>query len=377
MTVRSGACSMLLAILVIAGNARGGDVTPVVAPGVLPEARQPQVAVDAQGRVYVAFGCHNAVYCAISEDGGHSFRPPVMVAEVPGLALGARRGPRIAASKEFVTITAACGSKEAPSEIDIRCWCSPTAGKTWFGPVSVNSVHGSGREGLQAIAAGPSGEVLCAWLDLRRGKTDLYGSRSEDGGRTWSADSLVYRSLSGSICECCHPSVWIPEKGKVFVMWRNSLSGARDLYVSESIDDGRTFGKASKLGEGTWNLEACPMDGGALASEADGSVVGIWMRKNEVFLAGAGKPERRLGKGGQPWAARGPDGLYCVWLEKGEGKLLVLKPRMDAPTEIARGASDPVVASSIDGRGPVIAAWEADSGGVRASFVCVLVERNP
>ncbi|KAJ3054740.1 hypothetical protein HK102_011471, partial [Quaeritorhiza haematococci] len=48
-------------------------------------------------------------------------------------------------------------------------------------------------------------------------------------------------------------------------MWRNSLKGARDLFLADSSDGGRTFSPAEKLGRGTWPLNACPMDGGAVA----------------------------------------------------------------------------------------------------------------
>ena len=186
MTARDRSLVTVLIALLAASLSFAGEVTRVVAAGVLREARQPQVAVDSQGRIYVAFGCGNTLYCAESEEGGHRFGAPVMVGEVPGLALGARRGPRIAVSKDFVAITAACGSKESPNEVDVRCWRSLTAGKTWLGPAPVNSVHGSGREGLQALASGPTGELVCVWLDLRRGKTDLFGSLSDDGGLSWS-----------------------------------------------------------------------------------------------------------------------------------------------------------------------------------------------
>ena len=54
-------------------------------------------------------------------------------------------------------------------------------------------------------------------------------------------------------------------------MWRNSLDGARDMFVSESRDGGRTFSNARKLGSGTWPLKACPMDGGHLAFDAAGA----------------------------------------------------------------------------------------------------------
>ena len=70
-----------------------------------------------------------------------------------------------------------------------------------------------------------------------------------------------------TICECCHPSLTIARDGPgvIHAMWRNALEGDRDMYTSISRDGGRTFGPASKLGSGTWHLQACPMDGGGVA----------------------------------------------------------------------------------------------------------------
>ena len=99
----------------------------------------------------------------------------------------------------------------------------------------------------------------------------VYGASSEDGGGTWSASRLVYASPSGAVCTCCHPSVAVDDDGGVSVMFRNALGGSRDMYVARSTDGGRTFPPAAKVGAGTWKLEACPMDGGALA--VDGRVV--------------------------------------------------------------------------------------------------------
>ena len=73
------------------------------------------------------------------------------------------------------------------------------------------------------------------------------------------------QSPDGSVCQCCHPSVAIDSRGVIQVLFRNSLGGQRDMYLCSSTDGGQTFGKAIKLGQGSWNIDHCPMDGGNLA----------------------------------------------------------------------------------------------------------------
>src|SRR6185295_10354450 len=128
---------------------------------------------------------------------------------------------RIAASNEAITITViGGGSDDAGGKGgDVLAWSSHDDGETWQGPVRVNDVKDSAREGLHALASGPSGQLFCAWLDLREGGTKIVGSRSTDGGSTWSKNVLVYQSPDGHVCECCHPSAAFDSAGGVYVMW--------------------------------------------------------------------------------------------------------------------------------------------------------------
>jgi hypothetical protein len=164
--------------------------------------------------------------------------------------------------------------------------------------VVVNDVGGSAREGLHAMASTPAGLVVIAWLDLRDKGTRVYATSSRDHGATWTEDSLVYASPSGSVCECCHPSTAIDGEGRVAVMFRNNLDGNRDMYVARSAADGR-FGSAARLGATSWLLNACPMDGGGLAF-SENALVAAWRRDDTVFMSTSQIAERRLGTGRDP-----------------------------------------------------------------------------
>jgi hypothetical protein len=135
------------------------------------------------------------------------------------------------------------------------------------------------------------------------------------------------------------------------------------MYLVSSRDNGKEFTPAVKLGRGTWQLDQCPMDGGALAGNAEGQVETIWMRKKEVFHAASGQAEVNLGKGEQPWATAAADGFYLVWIVSRPGELHALVPGTDKPLQLASGASDPVVAVAVNGKGPVVVAWEEGPKG--------------
>jgi hypothetical protein len=195
------------------------------------------------------------------------------------------------------------------------------------------------------------------WLDLREQKTQLCGAASNDGGATWH-ERLIYKSPDGPVCQCCQPQVTFDALSGLHVMWRNNLAGSRDMYLVNSKDNGRTFDRPVKLGLGTRPLDACPMDGGALAADRDGQVVTIWRRDKQLFRCVPGQAETSLGEGAQGWAATSPDGIYLIWTTGRTGRVLALTPNSDSPIELAEHGSHAVVAASPTGKGPVIATWE-------------------
>ena len=97
-------------------------------------------------------------------------------------------------------------------------------------PVAINDTPKAAREGLHAMSADGDGHLAAVWLDDRgvKGKR-LYGAFSNDEGRTWSRNVMLYESPEGTICECCDPSLAVMGRGEFVVMWRNKLGGSRDL----------------------------------------------------------------------------------------------------------------------------------------------------
>ena len=325
-------------------------------------AREPQLA--ARGSlVALTFGAGGAVYFSGSHDSGKTFSPPVKVAQGAILPLNRHRGPRIAISRNTIVITAVMGRTPSheqhahglPSDGDLVAWRSTDGGKTWSTGTTINDVPGAPTEGLHGVAADENGHWFAAWLDKRSSKgTKLYGARSMDDGLTWSKNFLIYRSPDGTICECCHPSVAIDPQGQMVVMWRNWLNGSRDLYLAAS-PDGSTFSNPVKLGSGTWKLNGCPMDGGAIAVE-HGRILTAWRRGDEVFLDRPGEPETAVGQGIDVGMSAGAAGVYLIW--KSVSGIRLLAPGKSDPIPVSEKGTFPAVAALPHG-GAVIA-WEDD-----------------
>ena len=284
-------------------------------------AHEPQMAASG-ATVALTFGAGHAIYFSLSHDGGGTFSEPVKVAEAGIVPLTRHRGPRIAFAGNALVITAVVGTKAEegahahglPSDGDLMVWRSVDSGKTWLAGKPINDIPASATEGLHALASDGKALLFAAWLDHRGGKgTKLYASRSTDGGATWSKNIAVYLSPDGSICECCHPSLAIGPAGELVVMWRNAVGGSRDMYLATSRD-GVTFSTPQKLGEGTWKLNACPMDGGGLAATSS-KVLTAWRRETNLFLDEPGRPETQLGSGKDIALALAGGKTFVAWVD--------------------------------------------------------------
>lgn len=311
---------------------------------------QPQLAAIGE-RVYLVVGQGDLISVARSSDGGETFDQPSLLTGAGKLALGMHRGPRIAVTSDAVLVAAVAGAKGGGADGDVLLYRSTDRGITWRASVAINDVPGSAREGLHAIAASRTGLVVVAWLDLRDKGTRIYAAVSRDHGATWAADALVYASPSGTVCECCHPSLAIGADGQVAIMFRNSLSGNRDMYVAES-KNGVTFTSARKLGTNSWALNACPMDGGALSFGPDG-VVSTWRREGDIFLTTDRMPERGLGAGRDPVVAHFQTRRDVAW-SGSDG--VVLARNEDTPLSLGRGRFPSLVAL----QHKTVIAWEHD-----------------
>ena len=346
---------MLIAALVLTLNRLADEPTVVVGPKLIQGVKEPQAAIDETGNIYVVYGASNSIYCSVSKDKGNTFSQPVKVADAPKLMLGARRGPRVAISSGNIVVSAV-------SDGNLMCWSSSNSGISFSQtPTQINDAAGSAIEGLHAEAATPN-EIVCTWLDHRDGGQEVYASISQDGSDNWGPNTLIYKSPSGSVCECCHPSVSIGSDGVIHVMFRNSLNGNRDIYVSNSSDDGATWSPAQLVGQKHWKIDTCPMDGGAIGGDDTAQTFTIWRSGDAIFRDKLGYPETRVGEGVQPWIYGG-QGVYCVYLKQRPGALMMFKGG-DMPRAISHEADDPVVAGPASGDGPVVAVWATSKGEI-------------
>jgi len=317
------------------------NTSQTVATGHLPVA-----VADATGTIHLVFGQDSTIYYTTATEKTAHVSQPLAVATLPNLVAGAKRGPQLALTDQFIVITAVNRMG------DVFAYSLDRKTGRWSSATKINDVPEIAKEGFQTVAGASDGVFHAAWLDLRDDKQNkIVGATSTNGGRTWSANQIIYRSPNGTVCECCRVSM--VARGKdIYVQFRNSLDGSRDLFLIHSADGGKTYASAQKLGTGTWKLTACPMDGGAVSLSATGQPLTVWRRENTLFTCEPGQPEQAVGTGRNVTLSMGLTASVVAW---DEGGTIWMKVNDKAPVSLGAGQMPSL---AISGQ-TAICVWEA------------------
>jgi hypothetical protein len=260
-------------------------------PGRLASGSQPQISLSKQGTVEVVFGRNDSIFYSRGTKKGLNFSTPIFIAHVPKMHLGMSRGPQIARSSHNTLITA------MDQAGNIHWWLLNPITAKFVKKGLVNDIPSIAPEGLMGIASDDKDDFYAVWLDLRVNQhNNICFSSLSAGDDQWSPNKIIYQSPEGHTCECCKPNIAVRDN-HVAVMFRNWISGSRDMYLMESFNSGKTFSKAQKLGNGTWKLNGCPMDGGGLTIDDRNQVLTAWQREGVVYYCKPGYREIMIDKG--------------------------------------------------------------------------------
>ncbi len=231
------------------GNAAAHDQAP------------PQVGVDAEGRVYVAWINRidvpgrrfpaNDLFLAVSGDGGRTFGPEQTVnSDAGGLPTG----------HTFHNMTPLPDGSMLVSWIDGRARAAAEATMEGTPPA-----EGTAHAAMHAPVTDRNAHPVPG--------SEIRVARVEDGGRIIRETAILDRSS----CPCCRTNVAVGPEGRIHVVWRHEYdSGERDIVTAHSDDGGETFSPLRPVFRDYWNINACPHTGPAIAVDRDGHVHVAW-----------------------------------------------------------------------------------------------------
>jgi hypothetical protein len=121
-------------------------------------------------------------------------------------------------------------------------------GGTTFGPnVRVNDDTGHARQYKPSLGLDAAGGIYLLWRDDRRGHADIFFARSEDGGKTFSKN-LLLNDDSGWAYQG-NPAIGVSSGGDVYAAWSDDRNGEGDIYFTASRNRGRSFGRNIRLND--------------------------------------------------------------------------------------------------------------------------------
>ncbi|MCS6767406.1 MAG: glycoside hydrolase [Candidatus Nitrosocaldus sp.] len=218
------------------------------------------VAMAVEGSsVYIAWydSAREAVMLRASDDGGSSFRDPILVSSTEGVGDVRVRG--IVARGSYVNVL---WSGEVDGQYDIFLSNSNDGAYTFS---TMNLSSNDGDSGYPVMdASGPM--VYVAWVDLTYGNSEVVLRVSTDGGSTFSDPVNVSNSPGES-----EAPVLVAEGSSVYMAWHDNSHGKFAVIFRASHDNGSTFSSP-------FVLSSVGADAGFASMDADGSSVYIvWM----------------------------------------------------------------------------------------------------
>jgi len=146
-------------------------------------------------------------------------------------------------------------------------------GATWNQHVRLNDDQPTSHS-FEGLAVAPDGTVLVAWIETRDGKAATMLARVSERG-TRVAEPI--RLDTGETCVCCRVDVAAGPGENVDVLWRKVFpDNVRDMVLGVSRDGGRTFAAPALVHADGWKITACPHRGGSVATDARGRLYAIW-----------------------------------------------------------------------------------------------------
>ena len=249
------------ALLAVTSTAFAQDHPKVVAQDrrtvVAKSSIQPQVAIDAEGAIYVVSITSGNIEVAVSTDRGKSIARRSTAIDAAGRARGGRqRGPRIGiddAGHVHVTAPVCFDAAELMKRYPAgELWytVSRDGARTWSERVRINEVPRKAAEALHWLAVDAAGYAHVAWLDAREGlAAAIYYARIHEGRVGPN------RKLLTPACECCAPGLAVSRDGQPWLTYREGGDqGQRGTFVMSSADGGDSWSSPSQLNQGPSNV---------------------------------------------------------------------------------------------------------------------------
>jgi len=282
---------ILMSLVLVGGQVKAPETAPPAAVKELaspaPEdSAFPQLSGDGKGGVFLTWletlkgGAGHRLRLAHRREGG-AWEEPATVhegkdfwrnwADFPGLGVFADGS---------VMVHWLARSGEGTYDYNITARLTRDGGRTWGEPFLVNTDGKKAEHGFVSFAPTEKG-MSVVWLDGRETMGMSHEGEHAAGGGAMTLRFAEFLSdgtrvrellLDPKVCDCCQTSVVNTSKGLLAAYRDRSESEFRDISLVRPMAEKIAPWSLSNDG---WKINACPVNGPALASSGD-SVTAVW-----------------------------------------------------------------------------------------------------
>jgi hypothetical protein len=346
----------------------------------------------ADGTLWLAWAANGVVSVAHSSDLGRTFSTPVAVNSQPlDLDWGPDARPQIAVDNDGRVFVAFARFKDQKFNGQVLYTRSIDGGRSFATPTPITTDQESQR--FVALARDADGSLFAAWLDKRnrvaataRGEkyvtAALAFAWSHDHGATFSDARIALDNT----CECCRLAVAFAAPGRPVVAFRDVFDGTVRDHAVITFADPQSPGPPNRVSVDDWKTDVCPHQGPTLAIAADGSYHVAWFTngsaRSGLFYASSTDGGRTFSRP-MPFgnAARNPsrpfllmahDSLWLAWKEfDGERTTVLTMVSQDAgrtwsgPKAVAQTANASDHPLLVTNGTQVFLSWQTRAEGYR------------
>lgn len=112
---------------------------------------------------------------------------------------------------------------------------------------------------------------------------ELFFAVSNDSGRTFSAN----KKIAENVCPCCKTAMAIAPDKRVYIGWRQVVGeDFRHIAVTSSDDNGESFATRTIVSDDKWQFHGCPVSGPNLNVTSEGKLQVVWYTAGDAGSKG-------------------------------------------------------------------------------------------
>jgi len=217
--------------------------------------------------------------------------------------------------------------------------------------------------------------IFVLWVENKSGRSDVFFSKSTDGGNTFGTPV----DLSGSLQGQSDYAAFAQKDKNVYVIWQTSLSGTAEVFLTRSSDGGTSFEKPIMISD-TSKLAAFPQ-----ISVSDNHVYSTWLEKSDnnstniVFTKSVDKASsfgtplyltHNTGNAGIPKIVADGNQVYLTWEDNSNGNFEIYLSKSDdygasfhTPVDISNNVGQSGTPQIVISKDNVYAVWMDNVSG--------------